>query len=274
MLATPNAVACKGVVPRDGRSIAPERGFLISDFIWLRGCPGAPARAVGGVRGGAGRHRDIDVTIAAGSRAFRSIDARARERGAVLRYGVGMRLGLTIVAALGLLGCGDFSEDAGADTDDFIDMDTPPGNCSAGTGLDPCPDPGASTGIPEGGACRDSGDCAQGNHCIAPFVGGDVGDFVCTAQCIALEDESAWCLDASACCDAGAVCSARGLCVEGALDDSGTAGDSGSGTAGDGTTGDGTSSGSGSGTAGGSESSGSDSDSGGSSGTTGAMGAG
>lgn len=190
-----------------------------------------------------------------------------------------MRLGLTIVLALGLLGCGDFSEDAGADTDDFIDMDTPPGNCSAGTGLDPCPDPGASTGIPEGGACRDSSDCAQDNHCIAPFVGGDVGDFVCTAQCIGLMDESAWCLDASACCDAGAVCSARGLCVEGALDDSGTAGESGSGTTGEGTTGEGTSTGSG--TVGGSESSGTDSggtdsggSSGGSSGTTGAMGAG
>lgn len=179
-----------------------------------------------------------------------------------------MRLGLIIVASLGLLGCGAFDEDAGAATDDFIDMDTPPGNCSAGTGLAPCPDPGASTGIPEGGACRESSDCAPGNHCIAPFVDGDVGDFVCTAQCIALMDESAWCLDASACCDVGAVCSARGLCVEGGLDGSGTTGDTGSGTAGDGTAGGATSTG----TTGGSEGSGTDT--GASTGTTGAMGAG
>jgi hypothetical protein len=182
-----------------------------------------------------------------------------------------MRLGLTIVALLGPLGCGVASDAGGAATDDFIDMDTPPGNCP-GTGPEECPDPGASTGIPEGGACRDSSDCAQGNHCIAPFVGGDVGDFVCTAQCIALEDESAWCLDASACCTVGAECSARGLCVEGGLDDSGTAGDSGSGTAGSGTTGDSGSGTAGSGTTGGSGSSGTDT--GASTGTTGAMGAG
>lgn len=168
------------------------------------------------------------------------------------------------------MGCAAY-DDAGAATDDFIDMDTPPGNCSAGTGLDPCPDPGASTGIPEGGACRESSDCAQGNHCIAPFVDGDVGDFVCAAQCIALMDESAWCLDANACCDAGAICSARGLCVEGGLDGSGTAADTGTagdGTAGDGTTGGGTSTG----TAGGSE--GTATDTGATTGTTGAMGAG
>lgn len=181
-----------------------------------------------------------------------------------------MRLGLTIVALLGPLGCGVSEDASGAATDDFIDMDTPPGNCP-GTGPEACPDPGASTGVPEGGACRDSGDCAQGTHCIAPFVGGDVGDFVCTAQCIALEDESAWCLDASACCTEGAVCSARGLCVEGGLDDSGTAGDSGSGTGGtggSGTTGEATSTGgSGSGSSSGT-------DTGASTGTTGAMGAG
>lgn len=147
-----------------------------------------------------------------------------------------MRLGLWLAAALGLLGCASADSDAGPGTDDFIDMDTPPGNCSAGTTGMPCPDPGQTTGVPEGGACLDSTDCASGTSCIAPFVDGEVGDFVCTSQCIGLMDESAWCLDASACCDAGATCNPRGLCIEGALDDSG------SGTASDGTASDGTTS--------------------------------
>ena len=64
-----------------------------------------------------------------------------------------MRLGLVIMAALGLLGCAaadDAAGDGGPGTDDFIDMDTPPGNCSAGTGAAPCPDPSGSTGVPPG----------------------------------------------------------------------------------------------------------------------------
>jgi hypothetical protein len=172
-----------------------------------------------------------------------------------------MRLGLTIVAALAC-GCAA-ADDAGqgAETDDFIDMDTPPGNCSAGTGAMPCPDPG-TTGSPVGGPCLDSTDCAEGGWCVAPFNDGEVGDFTCVSECIPLMDESAWCLDASACCQEGAVCSARGLCVEGGLDDSGTAG---SGTASDGTASDGTAS---DGTA----SDGSSTDTGASTGTTGAMG--
>jgi hypothetical protein len=176
-----------------------------------------------------------------------------------------MRLGLVIVATLGLLGCAAEGLDAGGDvaTEDLIDMDTPPGNCSAETGADPCPDPGASTGVPEGGACLESSDCAAGTVCIAPFVDGEVGDFTCTAQCIALMDESSWCLDSTACCDPGAVCSTRGLCVEGSLDDSGTAADSGTGT-GEGTGTEGTA---GSGTTAGSE--GSSGDTGASTGTTG-----
>ena len=98
---------------------------------------------------------------------------RVRECDRFLRYGVGMRLGLTTVALLGLLGCGAELDGATADTDDFIDMDTPPGNCSAGTAANPCPDPGASTGVPEGGACLESNDCAAGAFCIAPFVDGE-----------------------------------------------------------------------------------------------------
>lgn len=180
-----------------------------------------------------------------------------------LRYGVGMRLGLTLAAALGLVGCASSQDASFWDTEDFIDMDTPPGNCSAGTGAAPCPDPGASTGVDVGEACRESSDCAGDNVCIAPFVGGEVGDFVCTPQCIPLMHESSWCVDSSACCDAGAVCSARGLCVAGGLDESGTASDDG-GTASDGTSTDGSSGGSESG----SEGSGSDT---GDVGTTGAM---
>jgi hypothetical protein len=178
-----------------------------------------------------------------------------------------MRLGLTIVALLGLVGCAAMHDAAVSDTEDFIDMDTPPGNCSAGTGAMPCPSPG-DTGVPEGGACRESSDCASGNACTAPFVDGQAGEFTCTSQCVPLMDESSWCLDASACCDPGAVCSVRGLCVDGGLDDSGTGSDTGTGT---GTTGDGSGT-SGSGTSGsgtaGSESSGSDT--GASTGTTGA----
>jgi hypothetical protein len=167
---------------------------------------------------------------------------------------IDMRLGLSIVAVLASA-CAESVESDGSDyppdTDDFIDIDTPPGNCSAGTSAEPCPDPGSS-GAPEGGACNGSQQCEAGNACIAPFVGGEVGDFTCSPQCIALDDESRWCLDASACCEAGAVCSARGLCIlpEGGLDGTGT------GT-GDGTTGTGTGSGS-SGEAGTTESTGSD----------------
>ena len=172
-----------------------------------------------------------------------------------------------LLAALASVGCA-VTQDSAADTDDFIDMDTPPGNCSAGTDANPCPDPG-TTGAGEGEACRESSDCANGNSCVAPFVAGEVGDFVCSSQCIALMDEAAWCLDATACCDPTAVCSARGLCVEGPLDDSGTAGESGSGTADDGSGTDG------SGTAGTGASTGagegSGSDTGASSGSTGAM---
>jgi hypothetical protein len=168
-----------------------------------------------------------------------------------------MRLGLGILALLAAAGCALASDTPDADTDDFIDMDTPPGNCSAGPTAEPCPDPG-TTGSPEGGPCIDSLDCQGDNACVAPFVDGEVGDFVCSSQCIALLDESAWCLDAGACCDMEAVCSARGLCVvpEGGLDESG----SGSGTADEGTTTGGSST---------SEASGSTTGSGSDSGTTG-----
>lgn len=167
-----------------------------------------------------------------------------REPGRHLRYGVRMRLGWVVVAALAS-GCAASGADAGA-TDDFIDMDTPPGNCSATVGVDPCPAPDTS-GSPEGGPCRNTEDCVAGTSCVAPYVDGNVGDFVCSAQCIQLMDESAWCLDSSACCDESSSCSARGLCVPGeSLDDSGSS---------DGTT-DASSSGSGASSSGGSGGSG------------------
>lgn len=236
----------------NGYDVRPARG------------PGGPERAGPVVA----RHRDIDVTIGSARDRMRESSMRARECDRHLRYGVGMRLGLTMVALLGLGGCAASELDAADGGDDFIDMDTPPTDCSAGTGAMPCPDPGETTGVPVGGACLESNDCADGNVCTAPFVGGEVGEFTCTSQCIALDDEAFWCLDSTACCDLGAVCNARGLCVEGGLDDSGTAADSGSGTAGtDGTGSEGASTGSGTtGEGGGSESGASD----GSSGTTGA----
>ncbi|MCH9681476.1 MAG: hypothetical protein K0V04_08590 [Deltaproteobacteria bacterium] len=174
-----------------------------------------------------------------------------------------MRLGLAAIATLLMVGCGASSADF-AETDDFIDQDTPPGNCSAGTSSQPCPNPD-STGSPAGGPCFDSDDCSGGNACVAPYEGGEVGDFTCTNQCIELEDEDSWCLDAGACCDANASCR-RGLCVAGESADesgTGTASDSsGSGTTGDtdGTTGA---------TTGGSSGSGGSSGTGAATGTTG-----
>ncbi len=146
-----------------------------------------------------------------------------------MRYGERMRLGLAALMMLLVVGCGDAGFEA--ETDDFIDQDTPPGNCSASTGLDPCPNPGTS-GSPEGGPCFNTRDCAGGNACVAPYDSGDIGDFTCTSQCIELQDDAAWCLDASACCDPNASCR-RGLCVAGPeqQDESGTgssSGDSGS----------------------------------------------
>lgn len=173
-----------------------------------------------------------------------------------------MRLGLRFAAAIAIVsGCAAADAGDGVATDDFIDMDTPPSNCSAGTSAEPCP-AGGSSGASEGEACLRSSDCADDNHCVASFMDGEVGAFVCSSQCVPQLDESSWCLDSSACCEVGAVCSARGLCVDGALDGSGTAGDAssdGSGTATEGT--DGSTGGTGSG-------SGSDTD--GSTGTTGA----
>ena len=120
-------------------------------------------------------------------------------------------------------------------------MDNPPGNCSAETGAAPCPDPDSS-GNPEGGPCITSQHCAAGTSCVAPFEDGHVGDFTCTSQCIANEDQGAWCLDDTACCEVGAICTSRGLCVtpEGSADDTGTStgdtGTDGSSGSSDGTT--------------------------------------
>lgn len=141
-----------------------------------------------------------------------------------------MRLGLTIVAVLLAGGCGSFAEDAGIDTDDFIDMDTPPGDCPQGQ---VCSGSSGTTGAPEGSPCLNSTQCADDAACVAPFTNGMVGDFVCTNECIGPMDEARWCLDPSACCGS-ADCNARGLCIPAALDDTGSGSDSGSGTGADG----------------------------------------
>lgn len=181
---------------------------------------------------------DIGVTLGGGL--DRSIRSKPLDTGtpSVVRYGVDMRLGLAVVlAAAWIAGCGS-DDGAGGGTDDFIDVDTPPGNCSAGTGGIPCPTPG-SDGSPNGGPCAATEHCAEpGSSCIAPFDDGQVGEFICTAECIALDDATAWCLDASACCTEGAICR-RGLCVpDEGLDGSGTeTGSTETGTTGTGSTG-------------------------------------
>lgn len=159
-----------------------------------------------------------------------------REAVSFVRYGVRMRLGLVVVASVALAGCAA-SADFESETEDFIDMPTPPGNCSADTGAEPCPNPTAdggtgTSGNPVGGPCLEPDDCQAGAACVAPYEDGMVGEFSCTDQCIALEDEASWCLDAAACCEPGAICR-RGLCVIDGSADSGS-GDSGSGDSGSG----------------------------------------
>ena len=85
------------------------------------------------------------------------------------------------MAALVLgVGCSAASE-LSADTEDFIDQDAPPGNCSAGTSAEPCPN-ADSTGTPVGGPCIDSDDCSSGTVCIAPFDGEVAQTFVETGE--------------------------------------------------------------------------------------------
>lgn len=140
------------------------------------------------------------------------------------------------------------------ETEDLIDMPTPPGNCSAGTGAEPCPN-GDSSGQPVGGPCLEPDDCQQGAACVAPFEGGEVGTFTCTDVCIPVRDESSWCLDSAACCDTTNLC-IRGLCV---VDDSATAGSSDGSDTGDSGSGGGDSGSGSSGSSSGSESGGSSS---------------
>lgn len=161
-------------------------------------------------------------------------------------------------------GCA-FDSAASFDTEDYIDMDPPPSNCSAGTTASPCP-AGDSSGNPVGGPCIDSDDCLGEAACVAPYSDGEVGDFTCTDQCLPLEDPTSWCFDAASCCDPAASCR-RGLCVlDPAVDESGSGpdgGDSGSSSDSGGSSGTGGSSDSGS------DSGSGDTSPGGSSGSTG-----
>jgi hypothetical protein len=122
-----------------------------------------------------------------------------------------MRLGLAVVLAIATItGCGS-ADGLSVDTDDFIDVNTPPSNCSGTTG-NPCLDPDSS-GSPEGGPCANSDHCSPGTWCTAPFDGDHAGEFTCTAQCIELNDQAQWCLDSGVCCNPEAECSSRGLCL-------------------------------------------------------------
>lgn len=141
-----------------------------------------------------------------------------------------------------------------SDTEDFIDMPTPPGQCSAGTGAEPCPNATETSnpGQPAGGPCLEPDDCQAGLGCAAPYQDGELGEFTCRDQCIELDDQASWCLDGAACCDPTATCR-RGLCVIDEVADASTGADGSSdgGTEGSGSdTGSGSSGGSGSGTTG------------------------
>jgi hypothetical protein len=132
---------------------------------------------------------------------------------------------LGLIAVLGLLaaGCGDSAAADAIGDGDYMDDDIPAGNCGP-TGC------GSDGGVPVGFPCAGSTECSGDAVCVAPFVEGEVGEFVCGAQCIPLMDEASWCLDASACCDANAVCSPRGLCIEGPVSADDTTGGASSGT--------------------------------------------
>src|SRR5688572_13672441 len=129
--------------------------------------------------------------------------SHAQTRGIPLEFGyrVGMRLGFLCVGALLSSACA--ADASGAGEGDFMDDDLPMGNCGAGSGTGSCPED--SGNVPAGLPCTVSANCEGELACIAPFIDDDVGDFVCSATCIGLEDEAWWCLDASACCDAAAI---------------------------------------------------------------------
>lgn len=104
-------------------------------------------------------------------------------------------------------------------SDSFQD-DDPPIGCQ--TGPEDCAPsaPGAAdeggasepAGAPVGGPCDNSNQCVDGAACGATFEDGEAGPLLCRAECIELDDASAWCSDDSACCSG--VCGPRGLCLE------------------------------------------------------------
>lgn len=108
-----------------------------------------------------------------------------------------------------------------------MDDDLPMGMC----GVTGCATDSGGGGVPVGFPCNGPNECSGEAACVAPYEDGEAGEFVCSAVCLPLEDESSWCLDDDACCDANAFCNPRGLCMMGdaALDDT-TAGTDGSGT--------------------------------------------
>ncbi len=133
--------------------------------------------------------------------------------------------GSTQCLAAGLLVVSACKEDARESDDLYMDDDVPSGSCMSDTGecdTDSAASDDAST-AEVAGTCESTLECGDGESCIATFDG-DIGEFECTASCIADRDETRWCLDDDACCNADSVCAERGYCmpVEASADTSGT----------------------------------------------------
>jgi hypothetical protein len=118
------------------------------------------------------------------------------------------------IAALVLAGCYASQDSGFAEVGGSLMDDLPPStNCPGTTETGACAEStGAIDESGSGGTCQVSGDCPNGQACLAPFDG-EIGEFACVPGCIGIMDEASWCADATACCDAEAICTMRGYCV-------------------------------------------------------------
>jgi len=131
------------------------------------------------------------------------------------------QIGQVSLAALlvGGTGCAEADDDSAGDgvmgSDSFQD-DDPPIGCQTGTGGCEGDDDGQGDDessvplAPVGSPCDGTNQCVEGSVCAAPFEDGEPGSLVCTASCIAVDDQSAWCSDDDACCSG--LCGPRGIC--------------------------------------------------------------